>query len=93
MGVIRLAGRVICPDAASAERLARLLPEHIRLTREEPACLSFEVTPTDDPLVWRVEERFTSRAGLAAHQGRAAASGFAAATAEIVRDYQITEAP
>jgi quinol monooxygenase YgiN len=91
--VIHLSGRVVCPDTAAADRLARHLPERVRLTRAEAGCLSFEVTPTDDPLVWQVAERFTDRTAFEAHQARTAASGFAAATADILRDYQITEAP
>lgn len=90
--MIHLSGRVICPDAAAANRLARALPDHIRLTRAEPGCLSFEVNPTDDPLVWQVAERFIDRPAFEAHQARARASGFAAATADILRDYTISEA-
>jgi quinol monooxygenase YgiN len=91
--VIHLSGRVVCPDIEAANRLARHLPEHVRLTRAEAGCLSFEVTPTDDRLVWQVAERFTDRAAFEAHQARTAASGFATATADILRHYQITEAP
>ena len=65
---------------------SRRLPEHVRLTRAEPGCLSFEVTPTDDPLAWRVEERFTDRAAFDAHQRRTRASAWGAATAAIRRD-------
>ena len=43
---------------------AATFPEHIRLTRTRPGCLSFEVTQTDDPLVWRVDERFTDDAAF-----------------------------
>jgi quinol monooxygenase YgiN len=91
--MIHLSGRVICPDAESADRLERLLPVHIALTRAEPDCLSFAVTPTDDPLIWRVEERFTDRLAFEAHQARTAASGFSAATSDILRDYRIREVP
>ncbi|PWK62789.1 quinol monooxygenase YgiN [Roseicyclus mahoneyensis] len=91
--MIHLSGRVICPNAETAARLAGLLPDHIRLTRAEPGCLSFEVTQSDDPLIWQVEERFADRAAFDAHQSRTAASGFAAATVGIMRDYKITEAP
>lgn len=91
MGMIHLSGRLVCPDLAASETLARALPEHIRLTRDEPGCLSFDVTPTDDPLVWQVAERFIGRSAFEAHQARTMASGFAAATAAIARHYTITE--
>ena len=42
---IRLRGTFTCPP----ERLAAVraaLPDHVRLTRAEPGCLSFEVTET-----------------------------------------------
>lgn len=67
------------------------LPEHIRLTRAEPGCLSFDVTRTDDPMIWQVDEAFTDREAFDAHQTRTGASDWAAQTADIARDYAITE--
>lgn len=89
--MIDLSGRLVCPDLEAAEALGRALPDHIRLTRDEPGCLSFDVLPTDDPLVWLVAERFVDRPAFETHQARARASGFAAATATIARHYTITE--
>ena len=43
-------------------------------------------------MVWQVAETFASRAAFDAHQTRAAASPWAAATAGIRRDYTVTEA-
>jgi len=91
MGVIHLTGRLICASHAQARAVMMGLPEHIRLTRAEAGCLSFDVTPTDDPLVWQVEERFVDRAAFDAHQTRTAGSDWAAVTAGIPRDYSITE--
>ncbi len=91
-GVVRLSGRLLCASAEEADVVRRHLPEHVRLTRAEPGCLSFEVTPTDDPLTWRVEERFTDRAAFDAHQRRTRASAWGAATAAIRRDYEVTTA-
>lgn len=51
------------------------LPTHIALTREEAGCLSFEVTQTDDSLVWAVAERFVDAAAFEAHQTRAVSIG------------------
>ncbi len=89
--MIALSGLLACTTAEQAARVRAHLAEHIRLTRAEPGCLSFEVAPTADPLVWRVEVRFATRAAFEAHQIRAAASLWAAATAGIRRDYTLTE--
>ena len=86
-----LTGRLICADAEQAERVRAHLPDHIRLTRAETGCISFEVTPSHDPLIWLVEERFASRAAFEAHQARLTTSDWGRATVGIRRDYQIDE--
>lgn len=92
MGVT-LQGYLRCANADEAARVTAALPEHIRLTRAEPGCLSFEVTLTTDPLVWRVEETFTNPAAFEAHQARAAGSDWAELTRGIAREYDITGMP
>ena len=89
-GAVRLSGRLICASSAESEIVRIHLPEHVRLTRQEPGCLSFEVTLTDDPLIWRVEELFVDQAAFDAHQARTKASEWARQTAAIRRDYQIS---
>ncbi|MCA8931022.1 MAG: antibiotic biosynthesis monooxygenase, partial [Rhodospirillaceae bacterium] len=66
------------------------LPEHVRLTRAEPGCVSFDVTETDDPLVWNVEECFLDRAAFEFHQHRTRASAWWVATAEIAREFRVS---
>ncbi|PZQ51685.1 MAG: antibiotic biosynthesis monooxygenase [Rhodovulum sulfidophilum] len=88
-GPVRLTGRLICGSAREAELVRRHLPEHLRLTRAEPGCVSFDVSRTADPLVWRVEECFVDRAAFEAHRRRTRASDWWGATAEIRRDYRI----
>ncbi|WP_395540122.1 putative quinol monooxygenase [Neotabrizicola sp. sgz301269] len=88
--MISLSGRLICATADEADLVRQHLPEHLWLTRAEPGCLSFSVTKTDDPLVWQVAESFTDKAAFEAHQTRARASAWHAATAGIRRDYRIT---
>ena len=88
-GNVRLTGTLICATERECDVIRRYLPEHIRLTRQEPGCLSFEVTQSDDPLVWTVEELFADRAAFDAHQTRTGASEWAHQTAAIRRDYQI----
>ncbi|UOA14670.1 hypothetical protein DSM109990_01477 [Sulfitobacter dubius] len=87
---VALTGHLRCATPAEADRVRAGLDAHLRLTRAEPGCLRFDVTPTDDPLVWQVSELFTDRAAFDAHQTRAAASDWATLTAGITRDYQIT---
>jgi quinol monooxygenase YgiN len=87
---VRLSGLLLCASAEEAEIVRRHLPEHVRLTRAEPGCLCFEVAPTDDPLTWRVEERFVDRAAFEAHRRRTRASAWGAATLAIRREYEVT---
>ena len=88
MGVT-LNGYLRCANEAEAARVRAALPEHIRPTRAEPGCISFEVTPMDDPLVWAVAEEFTDAGAFEAHQQRAGASRWASETAGIARDYTV----
>lgn len=88
---VALTGHLHCADEAEAARVRAGLETHLRLTRAETGCLRFDVTPTDDPLVWHVSELFTDRAAFEAHQARAGASDWAKLTAGIARDYKITE--
>jgi quinol monooxygenase YgiN len=89
-GTIRLSGKLICASQEEAALVAMHLPEHIRLTRREPGCLSFEVTQVDDSMIWLVEELFSDRAAFEAHQDRAKGSIWGAATKAIRREYQIS---
>ncbi|MBF4571581.1 antibiotic biosynthesis monooxygenase [Herbiconiux sp. VKM Ac-1786] len=90
---VHLVGRLICADARQASIVAEHLPAHLALTRAEPGCLSFEVTPTSGPLIWSVEEHFDGEPSFRAHQSRAASSPWGRATAHLTRDYTITGLP
>lgn len=90
MSIVTLEGSLICDHPAEAALVAALLPSHIRLTRAEPGCLAFEVTSTDDPLVWSVSERFSNAQSFRAHQTRVATSEWGVATASIERRYSVT---
>lgn len=92
MGVT-LSGYLRCANEAEAARVQASLDEHIRLTRSEAGCVSFTVTPTDDPLVWQVAEEFTDSAAFEAHQERARASDWAVQTKGIAREYEIKGMP
>lgn len=92
MGVT-LSGTLTCVNEDEAARVRYALDEHIRLTRAEPGCISFNVTPTDDPMVWAVAEKFADPAAFEAHQTRAGASDWAEQTKGIARDYTIKGMP
>ena len=79
----------MCKTAAEARIVAVHLPDHIERSRSEPGCLAFSVAPTDDPLVWSVEEEFEDRTAFERHQQRAARSEWGLATAGIERRYTI----
>ena len=76
-----------------ADRLAEVsaaLPDHIALTRAEPGCLRFDVTPSPNiPGRFDVSEAFSDQAAFDAHQSRAKSSAWAEITAGIPRDYRI----
>lgn len=88
-GAVRLSGFLRCASAEDIQLVETHLPAHLRLTRAEPGCISFDVTQTDDPLVWRVEELFVDRAAFDFHQQRTRASEWFTATSAIPRDYEI----
>jgi quinol monooxygenase YgiN len=73
-GAIRLSGELICASQEEAALIVTHLPEHIRLTRLEPGCLSFELAQIDDSMIWLVEELFSDRPAFEAHQDRAKGS-------------------
>jgi quinol monooxygenase YgiN len=91
--MIRLSGRLICASHDEANIVHKFLPEHVRLTKEEPGCISFDVAQTEDPLVWRVEECFADRPAFEAHQTRTLSSSWGTATKAIRREYEIFEEP
>ena len=90
MSTVDLRGRLICANRAEANLVERHLARHIELTRTEPGCLSFDVRPTGDPLVWAVAESFANQESFAAHQQRVAVSEWGRVTAAIRRDYRVS---
>lgn len=89
--MIRLRGHLRCMTPAEAEAVRQHRAEHVRLTRAEPACLSFEIADTDDPLTFEVMEAFRDRPGFEAHQARTRDSAWSAATRTILRDFRVEE--
>jgi quinol monooxygenase YgiN len=87
--MIRLTGHLICADAQEVGIVAAHLPDHIHLSRAEAGCLHFDITPTDDPLIWQVDETFTDQAAFDLHQQRTRASEWWMATAAIRREFRV----
>ncbi|MFC7456719.1 putative quinol monooxygenase [Brachybacterium sp. GCM10030267] len=63
------------------------------MTRAEEGCEYFDVTRTDDPLIWSVQEQFRDADAFAAHQERVKDDAWGRATATIKRDYEVTGLP
>lgn len=90
---VALKGHIDVP----ADRLDQIragLADHIRLTRAESDCISFDVT--EDPTTpgrYNVAEAFTTPAAFEAHQPRAQASDKARITAGIPRDDVVSGLP
>ncbi|WP_127104095.1 putative quinol monooxygenase [Pararhodobacter zhoushanensis] len=87
---IRLTGKLICATDEQAALVREYLPEHIRLSRTEPGCLEFEVDHQGS-MIWSVDERFVDRPSFEAHQARTKASVWGQMTADIAREYEISE--
>lgn len=89
--MIRLRGHLVCVTDDEAQAVNANLATHTALTRAEPGCLGFEVTPTDDPMVFEVMETFRTREDFNAHQTRTRASDWFTATRSILRDFRVEE--
>lgn len=89
--MMRLRGHLVCTTDAETQAIRAHVAEHIRLSRAEPGCLTFDIFETDDPLVWEVMEAFRTRADFDAHQARTRDSHWFEATRSILRDFRIEE--
>lgn len=90
MTTVRLTGWLRCRNDRDRALVEALLPDHIARTRAERGCISFDVTPTVDPLVWAVSEQFRDAAAFRAHQARTATSEWGERTSGIPREYTTT---
>jgi len=89
---VRLTGFLICRSLEESDIVAAALPEHIRLTRAEVGCLSFDVLRSSaDPCRFAVRETFRSPEDFDAHQVRTRASAWWIETQHIPRDFKIIE--
>ncbi|MGO4854827.1 putative quinol monooxygenase [Phaeovulum sp. W22_SRMD_FR3] len=90
--MIHVTGRLICANDAQRQIVLAHLPAHIEASRAEPGCLTFNVQPTENPLVWELDESFATAEDFAAHQQRTKASIWGQVSGEIGRDFTFTEA-
>lgn len=86
---IYLDGHIDVPTERMAA-VSAALADHIALTRAEPGCLKFEVTPCSAVSGrFLVSEIFTDQSAFDAHQNRTRASSWFRVTEGIARDYTI----
>ncbi len=89
--MIRLRGHLVCVTEDEVAAVHANLASHTALTRAEPGCLSFEVTPTDDPMLFEVMETFRTSDDFNIHQTRTRSSAWFEATRSILRDFRVEE--
>ena len=86
---VTLTGYITAPE----ERIGAIragLAEHIRLTRAEPGCISFDVSENPGiPGRFHVSEEFADSAAFRAHQTRAAGSAWAKISEGLPRQYEV----
>ena len=93
MSKVTLQGTIQVPEA-DRDAVVAALPEHITLTRQEPGCLVFEVTPDDSrPGRYTVFEEFSDASAFRTHQARVKTSPWGAITRDVERHYTITGLP
>ena len=90
MSKVILKGYVIVPDS-ELTAVQNELTTHIELTRQETGCLIFEVSQDEENLNrFNVYEEFTDQNSFADHQDRVSKSKWGVVSANIERNYQIT---
>lgn len=89
--MIRLKGQLRCMTADEVQTVQLHKAEHIRLTRAEPGCLTFDITETDDPMTFEVMESFRDREAFDTHQIRTRESHWFQETRHILRDFVVEE--
>lgn len=92
MSKIVLQGYIIVPDA-DLVKVKVELEVHKKLTRQEPGCLSFEVTQDNtDKQRFTVYEEFINQKAFDYHQARVKNSTWGKVTKNVQRHYQISGA-
>ena len=93
MSKVVLSGYILVPDKDLPVVLQQL-PAHIRATRDEPGCLTFDVDQdADNANKFVVYEEFVDAEAFESHQRRAKASSWGRVTGNVERRYQVTGYP
>ena len=88
---LTLKGYILVPDADLAA-IRMELPNHIQLSRAEPGCLLFDVTPDqDNPNRFNVYEEFVDKEAFEYHQQRVRNSKWGEVSHNAERHYQLHE--
>lgn len=85
--LIAVEGRLICADMGQMMLALDLLPDHVAASRNEPGNLRFDLSQTEDPLIWSLNELFTDAGAFAAHRARTLASRWGRDSGAITRDF------
>jgi len=89
MSKIILSGFILVNEEDLEAVLAEL-PNHIKLTREEPGCLVFDVDrDAGDPAKFMVYEEFIDQDAFDRHQARVKASCWGEVASNVDRHYEI----
>ena len=90
MARISLSGTMSC-GADDISVVLAALPDHIRLSRAETGCLSFDISQdAANPGVFHVSESFVDQAAYEAHQDRTRASAWWQATQAFPRNFTVS---
>ena len=87
---VTLKGYIVVPNN-ELETIKQALVIHTQLTKKEPGCIVFEVTPDlHMPNRFNVYEEFIDDASFKAHQTRVSKSTWGKLTKNVARHYQVT---
>lgn len=91
MSKVILKGFIVVPEADLCA-VQEELKHHTKLTLEEPGCIVFDVSQSeDDPLRFDVYEVFADRASFEKHQERVKTSYWGKVSKNAERFYEIVE--
>lgn len=91
MSTVILKGFILVPNS-QREEIQLELVNHLRLTRAELGCITFQVTADPhNPARFNVYEAFIDRAAFDAHQRRVQSSRWGELTQSVERHYEVID--